>query len=373
MLGQLTTGSVCLAVAGTHGKTTTTAMISWMLTALGQDPSYLIGGVSMDLNSNAHAGKGSYFVLEADEYDHMFLGLQPKFAVITNIEFDHPDCFRSEQDFYQAFVDFVKKIPPAGLLLTCTDDRLAGELFGYASQNLNIRTRAYGFEQLADGSSPDYTAKNLVINNRGGYEFGVYQKSKFLADISLSVPGLHNVRNALASLAIAHLLELPLEIAAESISGFQGTERRFEIRAEVSGITVVDDYAHHPTEIQATLQAARNRFPHREIWAVWQPHTYTRTEALFDRYIESFHEADHVLVTEIFASREKVRVDYSAKKLVQTMSHPDASFISSKKDTADYLVDHLNTGDVLLVLSAGDANQISEMVLEKLSLDGANE
>ncbi|MGB5845470.1 MAG: UDP-N-acetylmuramate--L-alanine ligase [Anaerolineales bacterium] len=369
-LGKMTAERFCVAVAGAHGKTTTTAMISWMLTALDRDPTYIIGGVSKNLTNNAHAGEGSTFVIEADEYDYMFLGLHPQIAAVTNIEYDHPDCFPTEKDFFAAFVDFVKQIPEDGILLACTDDTKAAELLDLAKLNMKMDTRSYGLESREDGISPDYAVRNLSLNQLGSYNFEIYQDQGYLAEISLQIPGIHNVRNATASLAVAHLLDLPLENAARALGEFQGTERRFEILAEVSGIAVIDDYAHHPTEIRATLGAARNRYPDRELWAVWQPHTYSRTETLFDEYLTAFSEADHVLVTEVYASREPVRDDFSALQVVQSMQHPDASFLASNTQVADYLIANLNPGDVVLVLSAGDANQISAQVVEKLSLNG---
>ena len=369
-LGKMTAERFCVAVAGAHGKTTTTAMISWMLTALDQDPTYIIGGVSKNLTNNAHAGEGSTFVIEADEYDYMFLGLHPQIAAVTNIEYDHPDCFPTEKDFFAAFVDFVKQIPEDGILLACTDDTKAAELLDLAKLNMKMDTRSYGLESREDGISPDYAVRNLSLNQIGSYNFEIYHDQGYLAEISLQIPGIHNVRNATASLAVAHLLDLPLENAARALGEFQGTERRFEILAEVSGIAVIDDYAHHPTEIRATLGAARNRYPDRELWAVWQPHTYSRTETLFDEYLTAFSEADHVLVTEVYASREPVRDDFSALQVVQSMQHPDASFLASNTQVADYLIANLNPGDVVLVLSAGDANQISAQVVEKLSLNG---
>ena len=369
-LGKMTAERFCVAVAGAHGKTTTTAMISWMLTALDQDPSYIIGGVSKNLAKNAHAGRGSTFVVEADEYDYMFLGLHPQIAAVTNIEYDHPDCFPTEKDFFAAFVDFVKQIPEDGILLACTDDTKAAELLDLAKLNFKIDTRSYGLENREDGISPDYAVRNLSLNQLGSYNFEIYHDQGTLAEISLQIPGIHNVRNATASLAVAHLLDLPLENAARALGEFQGTERRFEILAEVSGIAVIDDYAHHPTEIRATLGAARNRYPDRELWAVWQPHTYSRTETLFDEYLTAFSEADHVLVTEVYASREPVRDDFSALQVVESMQHPDASFLASNTQVADYLIANLKPGDVVLVLSAGNANQISAQVVEKLSLNG---
>jgi len=369
-LGKLTADRNCIAVAGTHGKTTTTAMISWMLTALDRDPSYIIGGVSKNLNTNAHAGKGSSFVIEADEYDRMFLGLQPQIAVITNVEHDHPDSFPSEKDFYSAFIEFVNRIPTSGYLLACIDDKMSSTLLDYAAQELDLNTRAYGLEMGKGGVSPHYLARNISRNQSGSFSFDIHDSQEYLANISLQVPGIHNVSNSLASLAVADIMGLPLEDAARALSEFQGTERRFEIRGDVPGITVIDDYAHHPTEIRATLEAARYRYPERDLWAVWQPHTYSRTETLFDQYLDAFGKADHVLVTEIYPSREKIRDDFSSLKVVQSMDHKDVNFLASNAQVVDHLLANIHSGDVVIVLSAGDANQISAKVVDKLSLNG---
>ena len=369
-LGKLTADRHCIAVAGTHGKTTTTAMISWMLTALGQDPSFIIGGVSTNLDTNAHAGGGSSFVIEADEYDRMFLGLQPDIAVVTNIEHDHPDSFPSESDFYDAFVDFIHRISSKGYLLACTDDSKASVLYHSAAQELDFNTRSYGLEMGKDELPPVYCGRNISVNDRGSYRFDIYKGQNYLARMDLLVPGIHNVRNSIASLAVADILGLPIPDAAQALSEFLGTERRFEIRGELSGITVIDDYAHHPTEIRATLEAARVRYPERDLWAVWQPHTYTRTETLFEEYVAAFSDADHVLVTEVYPSREKVRQDFSSLQVVQSMDHADVNFLADKAQVVDHLLTNLNAGDIVIVLSAGDANQISSQVIDKLSLNG---
>lgn len=369
-LGEITANKNCIAVAGTHGKTTTTAMISWMLRALGRDPSYIIGGVSKNLGVNAHAGEGAIFVIEADEYDRMFLGLQPQIAVVTNVEHDHPDSFPSEKDFFTAFVEFVNQISRGGYLLVCSDDLQASSLIDYVDLEKDLHIQAYGLETRDVGVSPDFTGRDLSRNQSGSYSFDIYKGDDYLANISLEVPGLHNVLNSLAALAVAEVLEIPLEKAAAALSEFQGTERRFEIKGNVSGITVIDDYAHHPTEIKATLEAAQFRYPESVLWAVWQPHTYSRTETLFDQYLDAFSGADHVLVTEIYPSREKVREDFSSLQVVQSMDHKDVKFLPSNTQIVDHLLANLNSGDVVIVLSAGDANRISTQVINKLSLNG---
>jgi len=250
-LGQFTAQWQVIAVAGTHGKTTTTAMVTWVLTALGQDPSYIIGGTPANLGVNAHAGQGASLVIEADEYDHMFLGLKPYLAVVTNVEHDHPDCYPNAEDFYQAFAAFSRRIQAQGLLLACGDDPGATRLLEEARQG-GIRAFAYGMGAV----ELDYRAENLAVNPEGGFTFDVtcYLPEGFelRPAIRLQVPGKHNVLNALAALAAAHQLGLPPDAAGVALGNYQGTGRRFEVRGEAEGIVVIDDYAHHPTKIQAT-------------------------------------------------------------------------------------------------------------------------
>jgi UDP-N-acetylmuramate--alanine ligase len=364
-LGDLMAGKLGIAVAGTHGKTTTTAMIAWTLISLGQDPSFLIGGVSLNLGTNARAGQGEVFVIEADEYDRMFLGLSPRIAVVTNIEHDHPDCFPTPQDFERAFLEFARRVPEGGVLLACTDDRGAARLL-VDSSDREIRTVSYGLERWLGRPGPEYAGRALHTNPRGGLDFEAFAKDTKLASVSLQVPGKHNVRNALAALAVTHILGLPLSEAAKALGEFKGTGRRFELRGEEQGVMVFDDYAHHPTEIRTTLDAARTRFPGRNLWAVWQPHTYSRTQTLLEEFAGAFLEADHVLVTEIFASREAKQDHFSARQVVAAMRHPDAHFVPSLDEASEYLLEHVQPGDVVLVLSAGDADQISAQVLAGL-------
>jgi UDP-N-acetylmuramate--alanine ligase len=362
-LGSLMDERMGIAVAGTHGKTTTTAMIAWMLSSLGQDPSYIIGSDSRNLGTNAKAGKGSAFVIEADEYDRMFLGLKPKIAVITNVEYDHPDFYQAEEDYFKAFSEFASTLEEDGVLLVCGDDSGAARLLQVAG-GLAMRTYVYGICE----QDYDYYAHGMAHNPVGGLTFEVIirgQSSEPLR-IALQVPGEHNVRNCLAALAVADQLGLPLKEAARSLSTFKGTGRRFEVLGEANGITVIDDYAHHPTEIRATLSAARARFPGRQLWVVWQPHTYSRTRSLFKDFASAFIEANHVVVTEVYAAREPVAPDFSALQVVQAMGHTDAYFIPDLTQTTAFLLTHLDRGDVLLVLSAGDADQVSAQVLAAL-------
>jgi UDP-N-acetylmuramate--alanine ligase len=368
-IGQLTAGKQAIAVAGTHGKTTTTALIAWMLTALGVDPSYIIGGVSLNLGGNAHAGRGLYFVIEADEYDRMFLGLHPRMAVITNIEHDHPDCYPTLADFTQAFYEFSEQIIPDGGLIVCGDDPQAARLGLTLSKRRHVVT--YGIEN----SDNNYQAIELCPNQSGGYDFRVKiaGTSTFGVKCSTQIPGEHNVRNTLAALAVVNELGFDIQQAAEALASFQGTGRRFEVRGMVDDVLVIDDYAHHPTEIRATLSAARVRYASRPIWVVWQPHTYSRTRMLSNEFTSAFGDRDdplaaHLIVTAIYPARETAPADgFSAADFVNQIPLPDVRYMPVLVEISEYLVERLKPGEVLIVLSAGDADQISRQVLTGLA------
>ena len=363
-LGQLMMKDKCIAIAGTHGKTTTTAMTASTLHALGVDPSYIIGGIAKNLGSNAHAGHGGYFVIEADEYDRMFHGLSPYIAVITNMEHDHPDCFPTPQDYREAFGTFVSRIKPDGVLLACVDNAETSQLAARTAASHTVYT--YGQQENAH-----YQAQNIQRNEAGGYSFNIVQRTKpgetatLLAAVSLNVPGFHNINNATACMAIIHQLGLDLPKAAVALQQFSGAGRRFDLRGTAAGITIVDDYAHHPTEITATLEAARTRFQQRRLVVVWQPHTYTRSQTLQDEFIQALSAADRVIVTNIYAAREKDN-GFSARQIVDKMPASTTVYAHDLGNAAQQLLKTLQTGDVLLVLSAGDAIQISENVFAAL-------
>ncbi len=385
-LGQLISQNdrLGIAVSGTHGKTTTTAMIAWMLTCLGQDPSFIVGGVLKNLGVNAHAGRGQAFVIEADEYDRMFLGLKPSIIVVTNVDYDHPDCYPTPADYERAFLAFTGCLQPGGSLLACRDDPGAKRLL-QARQAEGCPAYSYGFNQTvgfeadykivytADFQS-DYQAYRLELNPAGSFDFEMALSSgpgeiTPLAHVSLQVPGKHNVLNALAALAVAHLLGLPLQTASEALHRYAGAGRRFDIVGDADGITIVDDYAHHPTEIRTTLAAARSRFPRRRLWAVWQPHTFSRTQAFASEFATAFKDADRVLVTGIYGAREFAgdsSMANLASDLARSISGPAAQYISSLPAVTAFLLSQLQPGDVLLVFSAGDADQVSAQVLAAL-------
>jgi UDP-N-acetylmuramate--alanine ligase len=366
-LGELMAPRIGVAVAGAHGKTTTTAMISYVLLRAGFDPTFIVGGTLRDLGTNAGAGRGAPFVIEADEYDRMFLGLRPRIAVVTNIEHDHPDIFPTPEAFEGAFRDFAERLPEDGLLVACADDPGARNL-GAARRSAGRPVQFYG---LAEG---DWQLREVRASALGGLSATVVRRTpdgeETLGAIGLRVPGRHNLLNALATLVVADALGVPFAAAAAALGEFSGVGRRFELRGEAGGVTVVDDYGHHPTEIRTTLAAARERFAGRPLWAVWQPHTYSRTRALLEEFAAAFESADHAIVTDVYASRERDTLGLSAADVVARMRHPDARHIGPLAAVADYLLARLAPGDVLIVFSAGDAPEISERVLRGLAPGG---
>jgi UDP-N-acetylmuramate--alanine ligase len=373
-LGSLLENHYGIAVAGTHGKTTTTAMIAWMLTYMKQDPSFIAGGVLNNLHTNAHAGKGKAFVIEADEYDHMFLGLRPKLAVITNIEHDHPDCYPTPEDFFQAFDQFASQVGSDGTLLICINDKGAARLARIAKER-GQKVFSYAMREANNGfakQEADYVADKVGSNPSGGMLFEAQctlASGRFSLHpaINLKVPGKHNVQNALAALAVAHQMQLEVKQASRALAEFTGTGRRFEVREVVNGITIIDDYAHHPTEIRATLSAARMRYPKSKIWVVWQPHTFTRTRLLFNDFVRAFDQVDQVLVTDVYAAREQQPEDgFSSRSVAEAITFPETRYMADFSQIVEFLVSKLKTGDVLMVLSAGDADQISASVQSAL-------
>jgi len=359
-LADLMKDQVAITVAGSHGKTTTTTLMAYTLNRLNLDPSYIIGGVSKDLSNSAHAGKGVYFVIEADEYDRMFLGLRPHIAIVTNVEYDHPDCYPTPALYREAFADFVKLLPEDGMLVVCKDDEHASKLVNSVQPGTHVIT--YGYSNDAD-----YQAVNVVANTVGGFDFDVidHLNNTTLTHVSLQIPGTHNARNSIAILAVINELGFPVEKAAANLSKFTGTGRRFDVIGEANGVTIVDDYAHHPSKISATLAAARARYPKRRLVTVWQPHTYSRTRALEADFIHSLRGSDLTLVTEIYAAREP-KEDYSSAELVKKMNDKKAIYCKTLEDAVDQLSATLEPGDVLLVLSAGDADQICKRMLKVL-------
>jgi UDP-N-acetylmuramate--alanine ligase len=357
-LGEMMTGFTGIAIAGTHGKTTTTAMIAFLLKEAGLDPTFIIGGFVSQMNANAAAGTGSTFVIEADEYDNMFLGLHPTVAVITVVEWDHPDIFPSPVELQQAFVQFIQRVPDDGVVLGCGDAPGVRSVLEVAPGTVIT----YGVE-----ASNGWQARDLVVNDRGGFDFlavsTIHQRT---ARVSLAVPGRHNVLNALAALAVGYYQDIELSVSAEILGQFRGVERRFQLKGMVKGITIIDDYAHHPTEIRATLAAARARYPEESIWAVFQPHTFSRTWSLLDEFATAFDDADHVVVLDIYPAREKDEGRIHSRDLVNRMRHSDSCYTGSLAHTVTTLVSRLEPPAVVITLGAGDGYQVGEQLLAEL-------
>jgi UDP-N-acetylmuramate--alanine ligase len=364
LLGPLMRGQHGIGVAGTHGKTTTTSMIAIVLLRAGLDPSIIVGGrLSLGpaegmpalANISARAGKGP-FVIEADEYDGMFLGLELEVGVVTNVEWDHVDCYPTPAAFTEAFQKFVGQIPPEGMLVACADD--PGALILRDSLAPGAKFESYGLTDEAD-----WQARNLTQNTQGGFDAEVWLRGERVADLSLPVPGRHNVRNALAALAVANWHQIKPRLAAKMLRDFHGAGRRFEFIGEAGGIIVIDDYAHHPTEVAATLSAARLRYPTRRIWAVFQPHTYSRTQALLRDYAHSFDDADRVLLLDIYAAREKIDLGMRSEMLLEVIRNEDARYVGDAQEAATYLLAHVEPDDVVITMSAGDGNLAGALLL----------
>ncbi|HHX66107.1 MAG TPA: UDP-N-acetylmuramate--L-alanine ligase, partial [Chloroflexi bacterium] len=318
LLGRMMAGRRGVAVAGTHGKTTTSAMIAHMLEQAMLSPTFIVGGIVGGLNTNARAGNGAHFVIEADEYDRMFHGLNPQIAVVTNVEMDHPDCYRDIDDMREAYAEFLDRVPADGYIVACSDSpHLVGLLSGRAP-----RVVTYG-----TGEGAAFRVSGVRANARGGIDFNITTAAGPWGGYSLSVPGVHNALNATAALISAELCGLDRFLASRHLRVYGGVLRRFELKGERSGVTVVDDYAHHPTEVRATLAAARQRYPERRIWAVFQPHTYSRASALLGDLATCFEGADRVLVTDIYAARSRESATIRAEDIVAAVNHNDARYI----------------------------------------------
>jgi UDP-N-acetylmuramate--alanine ligase len=357
-LGEMMSGYNGIAIAGTHGKTTTTAMTAFLLRQAGLDPTFIVGGFVPQINTNAAAGTGPAFVIEADEYDYMFLGLRPTTAVITIVEWDHPDIFTQPEDLWRAFTRFVTLIPEEGMLIGCGDaPGVKKVLTGARGQVVT-----YGFNR-----DNDWQATDPQPNQKGGSDFQISGPTlKQPVPVSLSVPGRHNILNALAALIVAHQQGMAPAEAAAILGAFQGVDRRFQVLGETGGITVIDDYAHHPTEIKATLAAARSRFPNHTIWAVFQPHTFSRTRTLLADTAGAFGDADRVAVLDIYPAREQDDGSVHSRNVVDRMDHEQAEYIGSVTEAVGILPSVLEAPAVLITLGAGDSHLVAEHVLATL-------
>jgi UDP-N-acetylmuramate--alanine ligase len=366
LIGNLMTGNVGIAIAGTHGKTTTTGMVAHLLIETGFDPTVILGGTLPELGGNGRFGRGPHFVVEADEYDYMFLGLRPEIAVITNVEHDHPDLFPTLTTYQDAFRQFVDQMADQSRLFVCADDPGILDLLDDPPLT-RAGLKTYGLDVSGiKGRALDFCALDLRPNQMGGTDFVVAIGGHSIGLARIRVPGNHNVRNALAAIALGRELGIDFAQICRALASFGGVRRRFQMMGEVADIMVIDDYAHHPTEIKVTLAAARQRFPGRRLWAVWQPHTFSRTRLLMDEFAESFREADRVIALDIYRSRESNDTGISTTDVVSRMAHPNVVYIPGREEAAAYLLERVNPGDVILTLGAGDGNLVGEWVLNGL-------
>jgi UDP-N-acetylmuramate--alanine ligase len=386
MVARLMEGRIGVCVAGTHGKTTTSSMIAWMLREAGRDPSFLLGGESVDLGTNAWAGDGDEIVVEADEYARAFLEYRPAIAVITNVEFDHLEYYGSIEAYEDAFRQFMQRVPADGVIIACGDGRrlpaLAMERYAapieiYRLLRQSDRTIASPDEQriqtptaaappFKDPPEPAWWAIDTGIGNTGGNAMEVFHAGDYLGRFTLAVPGEHMAENALGAIAAGYRLGIPVDVMQPALASFRGARRRFEFVGEAQGITAIDDFAHHPTEIRVNITAARARYPGRRLVLLFQPHTYSRTSYLFDQFTECFKEADRLFVLETYASRESPEAGLAAEDLANAVKSPPCDYVRTAEDAADRLLAELRSGDVLVTMGAGDVDRVGRAVIEAL-------
>jgi UDP-N-acetylmuramate--alanine ligase len=362
MLAELMTlKPYAVAIAGTHGKTTTTSMVATILNYAGIDPTAVIGGVVESLGSNAKLGASEWFVTEADESDRSFLMLYPTIAVVTNIDKEHMESYKGMDDVVQCFTDFVNKIPFYGAAVICLDDPNVQLII----PRIKRRRVTYGMSAQADVS-----AHEIRHNDSFGSTFAVWRGSNVLGEIDLPVPGNHNVYNALAATAVALELDISFETVREAFATFKNANRRFQFKGDIRGITVIDDYGHHPTEILATLAAAKNSAGGRRTVVVFQPHRYTRTQELMDEFALAFNNADVLYVLDIYPASEPPIDGITAEILTENIrryGHKNAKYIGRLEDAADIVCTDLQEGDLVITLGAGSVTRLSDEILEKLN------
>ncbi len=357
LLGQIMKNySMPVAVSGTHGKTTTTSMISEILLQGNTDPTLSIGGILKSIGGNIRIGQSGYFVTEACEYTNSFLSFFPKVSLILNIEEDHLDFFKDLADIRSSFRRFAQLLPADGTLI------INGDIENYQEITENLPCRVITFGHSADC---DYSL-NTISYNASGYPECILNTPEGIRELKLQVPGEHNVMNALASLVLADLLEIDQTVTTEALYNFHGTNRRFEYKGSIAGVTVIDDYAHHPTEITATLQAAQN-YPHKTLWCVFQPHTYTRTKALMADFAKVLTLADKVVLTDIYAAREKDNLGISSRDLQKAIQDlgKECAYFPTFDEIENFLLENCINGDLLITMGAGDVHKIGETLLGK--------
>lgn len=348
-----------IAVAGTHGKTTTTSMISLILEHSGLDPTILIGGNLTEIGGNVKVGKGDYFITEACEYMDSFLNLKPTIEIILNIDSDHLDYFKDVDHIARSFKAFAKLVPEGGKIIALVSNPFVKA----ATQELeNVIT--FGLTE-----NLDYWAKDIHFSEEGFPSYNLHKGEEFLVEIELKVPGEHNVLNSLATFALGDLLGLPREMMKETLKNFHGTQRRFDMLGRTDkGVVVIDDYGHHPTEIKETLKAAKN-IPMKKLWCIFQPHTFTRTMALFDEFTEAFENADRLIIADIYAAREKDIYKVDSQSLIAKIKEKEpekfALYFKTFDEIAEFVYENAEPGDYVITMGAGDIFRVGEMILEK--------
>jgi UDP-N-acetylmuramate--alanine ligase len=360
MLGELIRMKFGVGVAGTHGKTTTTSMAGLVVAEGGFDPTVIVGGKVTAFGSNAVTGEGDVIVMEADEYDRAFLRLTPSLAIITSIEEDHLDVYAGLDDIQDAFIDYANSVPFFGAAILCLDDPNVQAIVG----DIERRVITYGTTRQAEVRAENIRREEMTTR------FDVTVHGEPLGTVELQVPGLHNVRNALAAVAVGQELEISFDRVRQGLGSFTGVRRRFEKKAEIGGITVLDDYAHHPTEIRATLDAAHQGFPDRRVVAVFQPHLYSRTQNFMDEFARSFFNADVLVLTDVYGAREEPIEGVTGERLAERAEQFGHRAVHSVPDTAnlpDELLGLTESGDVVLMLGAGDIWRASEAFVDLLT------
>lgn len=344
-----------IAISGTHGKTTVTSMVSIMLLNAKLDPTIMVGGVLDAIEGNVKVGKSEYFVTEACEYKRSFLKFSPNVGVILNIDADHLDYYKDITEIEDTFVDFTKLIPQNGLLIGCADDE---RVVSVCSKS-NCPKILYGIE------SGNVIAKNIEFDELGLPSFDVYKDGELLERFTLSVPGRHNVLNSLAAISLGLFLGIDVSLIKEGLALFRGTHRRFEKKGFKDGIEVIDDYAHHPAEIKATIEAVKN-YPHKKVYCIFQPHTYTRTLTLFDEFATAFRGLDNLILTDIYAAREKDNGLVNSEMLSDAVKEDgvNCTYMKDFNDILSHLKNELKEGDLLVTMGAGDVYKIGENFLK---------
>ena len=362
MLAELMRMKYGVAVAGTHGKTTTTSMVATVLARGGLDPTMVIGGRLNALGSNAKLGRGDFLVAEADESDGSFLKLSPTIAVVTTVDAEHLDYYRDLAHIQDTFVEFINKVPFYGMAVLCLDQENIQALL----PRVEKRYVTYGLRSQADVLARDVEFAGMTSACR------VFWKGELLGRLALNVPGLHNVYNALAAVVVGMDLDLRFEVIRDALAEFTGVDRRFQVRGEAGGVTVVDDYAHHPVEIKATLNAAKDGFGRRVI-AVFQPHRYSRTQALLGEFSTAFYQADRLFVTEIYPAGEAPIPGVSGRQIADGVAghgHRHVTYVADKSELAKAVLDQAAPGDMVLTLGAGDIWRVGEEILDRLRAGG---